>query len=94
MFTMENNSVPHQEDEVTDAVSVYAKSKLEGERNLQGNPNALIIRTSWLYSEYGNNFLKTMMRLGIQKDEISVVFDQTGTPTYGGRSGRGYYAYH
>lgn len=76
--------VPHLEDEDTGAVSVYAQSKLNGEKALWNNPNAIIVRTSWLYSEYGNNFLKTMIRLARIKDELGVVFDQTGTPTYAG----------
>ena len=49
---------------------------------LKNNPNAFIIRTSWLYSEFGNNFMKTMVRLGKEKDHIGVVYDQTGCPTY------------
>jgi dTDP-4-dehydrorhamnose reductase len=78
------HNVPHLEDEDPVAVSVYAQSKLNGERALWENPHAIIIRTSWLYSEYGNNFLKTMIRLSKEKDELKVVFDQTGTPTYAG----------
>jgi dTDP-4-dehydrorhamnose reductase len=77
-------SVPHNEDEETIAESVYARSKLDAEKALANNPHVLIIRTSWLYSEFGNNFLKTMMRLSKAKKELGVVFDQTGTPTYAG----------
>jgi len=75
---------PHHEDEKPDAESVYAQSKLQGEMSLWNNPNAIIIRTSWLYSEYGNNFLRNMIRLATEKQELEVVFDQTGTPTYAG----------
>ncbi|MBN1143582.1 MAG: dTDP-4-dehydrorhamnose reductase [Bacteroidales bacterium] len=73
---------PHTEDESTAPVSVYAKSKAEGEMVLRDNPMALIIRTSWLYYKTGNNFLRTMIRLSTEKKEIGVVTDQTGTPTY------------
>jgi dTDP-4-dehydrorhamnose reductase len=79
-----NSSVPHTEEEKTGPDSVYAHSKLEGEMALVNSPVSLIIRTSWLYSEYGNNFLKTMIRLSGERKEIGVVFDQTGTPTYAG----------
>jgi len=75
---------PHTEDEHPAALSVYAKSKLQGDMHIIRNPQAMIIRTSWLYGEYGQNFLKTMIRLSGEKQELSVVFDQTGTPTYSG----------
>jgi dTDP-4-dehydrorhamnose reductase len=78
------NSIPHVEEEDLLAKSVYAHSKLKGESALWKNPCAIIIRTSWLYSEYGNNFLKNMIRHSKAKDELGVVFDQTGTPTYAG----------
>ncbi len=74
--------VPYKEESEPHPLSVYGKSKFEGELALVENPNALIIRSSWLYSEFGNNFLKTMIRLGKEKDKIGVVFDQTGSPTY------------
>ena len=64
-------------------VSVYGKTKLEGEQQLLANAkgNAIIIRTAWLYSIYGNNFVKTMQRLGKERAELNVVADQVGTPT-------------
>lgn len=62
--------------------SVYGKSKQEGEAELQKNcPESIIIRTAWLYSIYGNNFVKTMIKLGSERDSLNVVADQTGTPT-------------
>lgn len=73
---------PYSESAITNPLSVYGKSKLEGELALRDNPDAIIIRTSWLYSEYGDNFLKTMLRLGNERQELGVVFDQTGCPTY------------
>ena len=79
-----SKNVPHLEEELPNPASVYAKSKLAGEETLRDNPNALVIRTSWLYSEYGHNFLKTMLRLAGERDEIGVVYDQTGSPTYAG----------
>jgi dTDP-4-dehydrorhamnose reductase len=75
---------PHTEEENPVALSVYAKSKLQGELSLHANPRAIVIRTSWLYSEYGNNFFKTMLRLSKERSELRIVFDQTGTPTYAG----------
>lgn len=75
---------PHTEEENPVAISVYAKSKLQGELSLRDNPRAIVIRTSWLYSEYGNNFLHTMLRLSKERSELGIVFDQTGTPTYAG----------
>ena len=74
---------PYKEDAITNPQSVYGLSKLEGEKQaLQFNPNAIIIRTSWVYSEFGKNFVKTMMKLMREKDEINVVSDQLGSPTY------------
>jgi dTDP-4-dehydrorhamnose reductase len=77
-------SVPHREEEVPAPVSVYARSKYSGEKALHDNNMVIIIRTSWLYSEFGNNFLNSMIRLGKERKELGVVFDQTGTPTYAG----------
>jgi dTDP-4-dehydrorhamnose reductase len=74
---------PYTEDVKPNPQSIYGKSKLKGEENVVTScPSALIIRTSWLYSSYGNNFVKTMIRLGTERDLLKVVFDQVGTPTY------------
>jgi dTDP-4-dehydrorhamnose reductase len=74
---------PYVEDDPTNPVSLYAKSKHSGEQQVQSYAgNALIIRTSWLYSEFGNNFVKTMMGYGKARGQLNVVFDQTGSPTY------------
>ena len=77
------NHKPYQPDEKTNPVSVYGKTKRNGELVVMENAEiAVIIRTAWLYSEYGNNFVKTMRRLGAEKAEINVVSDQIGSPTY------------
>lgn len=76
------NSRPYTEDEPVCPKSVYGKSKAEGEAILiETCPESIIIRTAWLYSIYGNNFVKTMIRLGREKDTLNVVGDQTGSPT-------------
>ncbi len=74
---------PYLEDDDTCPNSVYGKTKLVGELNVQKLcENSMIIRTAWLYSIFGNNFVKTMIRLGNEKPELGVIFDQIGTPTY------------
>ncbi len=77
------NHTPYTEDEDTCPNSVYGKTKLVGEMNVQKLcERSMIIRTAWLYSTFGNNFVKTMIRLGKEKPELGVIFDQIGTPTY------------
>lgn len=75
---------PYCENHETNPLSVYGKSKRAGEEALlEVNPtNALIIRTSWVYSSYGNNFVKTMIRLAKERESLNVIYDQIGTPTY------------
>ena len=74
---------PYVETDITKPISVYGESKLQGEVEVQKIlKEHFIIRTAWLYSEYGQNFMKTMIRLAETRDEISVVSDQFGTPTY------------
>jgi dTDP-4-dehydrorhamnose reductase len=77
------NHTPYTEEEDTCPNSVYGKTKLMGEQNVQKScERYMIIRTAWLYSTFGNNFVKTMLRLGKEKPELGVIFDQIGTPTY------------
>ena len=78
------NFMPYVEDDLTNPQSVYGASKLAGEMAMNAvNPeNSIIIRTSWVYSSFGNNFVKTMLRLGKERDTLGVIFDQVGTPTY------------
>ena len=74
---------PYVEDDDTCPNSVYGRTKLVGEMNVQKLcERSMIIRTAWLYSTFGNNFVKTMIRLGHEKPELGVIFDQIGTPTY------------
>ena len=74
---------PYRPEDKTDPVNFYGFTKLEGEQNVSAeNKDAIIIRTAWVYSSYGNNFVKTMLRLMKEKESIGVVADQKGTPTY------------
>ena len=75
--------IPYQETEPTCPNSVYGSTKLAGEQNaLTLCSRSMVIRTAWLYSTFGNNFVKTMIRLGKERDTLGVIFDQVGTPTY------------
>jgi dTDP-4-dehydrorhamnose reductase len=78
------NFKPYTEEDTTSPQSVYGRTKLDGERAIiKINPrNSIIIRTSWVYSYYGSNFVKTMLKLGKTKESLKVVYDQVGTPTY------------
>lgn len=74
---------PYSETDPAEPASAYAISKYEGEQLVARiSPAGIIIRTSWLYSEFGSNFVKTMMRYGAEREQLNVVFDQTGSPTY------------
>lgn len=80
-----NKSTPYHEKDIVRPQSVYGITKLEGETAiLRSEIPSIIIRTSWLYSAYGNNFVKTMLRLGREREQLGVVSDQVGTPTYAG----------
>ncbi|TAI47142.1 dTDP-4-dehydrorhamnose reductase [Flagellimonas allohymeniacidonis] len=76
-------NTPYVEEDIARPIGFYGDTKYKGERAIINNlEEHFIIRTSWLYSEFGHNFMKTMVRLGNEKDELSVVYDQIGTPTY------------
>ena len=75
--------LPYKETDVVSPLGVYGNTKREGELSvLNSDIDGLVIRTSWLYSSYGNNFVKIMLRLGNDREELGVIFDQVGTPTY------------
>jgi dTDP-4-dehydrorhamnose reductase len=75
-------NIPYDEKAVTNPLSAYGRSKLEGEKYALQHFASMIIRTSWLYSEFGNNFVKSILSKGKVNETLNVVFDQTGTPTY------------
>ncbi|HVI43385.1 MAG TPA: dTDP-4-dehydrorhamnose reductase [Chitinophaga sp.] len=84
VFSGKQNT-PYSEEDETDPQSIYGASKLRGEAAATGyNPDTVVIRTSWLYSEYAVNFVKRMRELMQERPELNVVFDQAGTPTYAG----------
>lgn len=84
VFGNESNT-PRTEDMPTAPLGIYGRSKLDGERAVaESGCKAIIVRTAWLYSEFGNNFLKKMLQLTAQNKALKVVFDQVGTPTYAG----------
>lgn len=82
VFDGEKNN-PYTEDDVPIPSSTYGKTKLEAERLIiYSDINAIVIRTAWLYSTYGKNYVKSMIKYGNERDEMNIVFDQVGTPTY------------
>ena len=78
-----NHFLPYKESDSVSPIGVYGETKRAGELSvLNSDIDSIVIRTSWLYSSYGNNFVKTMLRLGNEKENLGVIFDQVGTPTY------------
>ena len=83
VFGGNKGNTPRTENEAVNPTGAYGRSKLHGEQAIEKSGcNYLIIRTAWLYSEFGNNFVKTMRKLTAERDNLKVVFDQVGTPTY------------
>jgi len=76
-----NQNTPFKETDNTNPQSVYGKTKLQGEKEIEKNSKHIILRTSWLYSSFGNNFVKSMIKYAEERDSLNVVFDQIGTPT-------------
>ena len=74
--------VPYNEEVIPNPLSAYGRSKLAGEKNTLVHPSSIIIRTSWLYSSFGKNFVKSILKNAAEKESLNVVMDQTGTPTY------------
>ncbi|UKT63287.1 dTDP-4-dehydrorhamnose reductase [Pedobacter mucosus] len=83
-FVFEGNEIKLlKEDDIANPINVYGVTKLDGEKAVESILAAhFILRTSWLYSEYANNFVKTMLKLGAERDELGIIADQVGTPTY------------
>ena len=80
-----SKTLPYDEEDIVNPTGVYGNTKREGELAvINSSIEGIVIRTSWLYSAYGNNFVKTMMRLGKEKKKLNVIFDQIGTPTFAG----------
>jgi dTDP-4-dehydrorhamnose reductase len=77
-----NTNSPYRDAAIPNPLSAYGRSKWEGEKNAMSHYGSIVIRTSWLYSSFGNNFVRTIIRLAKEKDSLQVVNDQTGTPTY------------
>jgi dTDP-4-dehydrorhamnose reductase len=84
-----NNFKPYTENDKPHPISVYGQTKLEGELFVLKNaPNCVVLRSAWLYSEYGNNFVKSIISLARKQAEIKVIYDQIGSPTYAGDVGK------
>jgi dTDP-4-dehydrorhamnose reductase len=77
-----NSNVPYNENSIPNPLSAYGRSKLAGEKYAIVHPGSMVIRTSWLYSTFGTNFVKTILKYGRERESLRVVYDQTGTPTY------------
>jgi dTDP-4-dehydrorhamnose reductase len=77
-----NKNFPYVEEDQVNPIGHYGETKRLGETEALGYQNTMVVRTSWLYSSFGNNFVKTMLRLGKERDELGVIYDQVGTPTY------------